>query len=160
MAVHSLASAIGERLLARGWFVGTAESCTGGMVAAALTDVAGSSGWFEQGVVTYANSSKTRLLGVPEAVLASDGAVSEATVRAMVAGVLESGADVAVATSGIAGPGGGSLEKPVGSVWFAWGTAEQQLAELCQFDGDREAVRRQATQHALQGISRLLDSTV
>ena len=157
---NALATTIGDRLLARGWFVGTAESCTGGMVAAAITDIAGSSGWFEQGVVTYANSSKTKLLGVSESTLVEDGAVSEATVRAMISGVIESGADIAVATSGVAGPGGGSEEKPVGTVWFAWGTVDQQIVEKCLFDGDRAAVREQATEHALRGILKLLDSTV
>lgn len=160
MSDITLVTQIAERLVSHGWFVGTAESCTGGMVAAALTDVAGSSAWFEQGLVTYANKSKTRLLGVPDSILTQEGAVSEATVRAMVAGVLNSGADVAVATSGVAGPGGGTPEKPVGTVWFCWGTAERQYAEKCRFDGDRNAVRNQATAHALQGILKLLNSTV
>ncbi|GAA5317857.1 MAG: nicotinamide-nucleotide amidohydrolase family protein [Candidatus Pelagadaptatus aseana] len=156
----SLVNSIAEQLLSRRWVLGTAESCTGGMVAAALTDVSGSSEWFEEGLVTYANHSKSRLLNVSPALLEQEGAVSEATVSAMVTGVLSRGADVAVATSGIAGPGGGSVDKPVGTVWFAWRQGDHLITDKQVFPGDRSQVRKQATEHALAGVLKLLESTV
>src|SRR5690606_11775962 len=119
-------------LQSRGLRVVTAESCTGGGIASALTDVAGSSGWFECGFVTYSNEAKIRYLNVPPGIIEQHGAVSEETVRAMVIGAVNNSLGdvaVAVAVSGIAGPGGGSPEKPVGTVWFAWGNAEHQLVE-------------------------------
>ncbi len=149
-----LANQLGALLQQRGWLIGTAESCTGGLLAAAITDVAGSSGWFEEGLVTYANHSKQRLLGVPAGTLAAVGAVSREVVEAMVQGVQDRGADVAVATSGIAGPDGGSEAKPVGTVWFAWALPGQLVSECRVFSGDRMAVRAQATAFALE---RLLD---
>ena len=146
--------------LARGLSVTTAESCTGGGVASAITEIAGSSGYFETGYVTYSNTAKTRLLGVSQATLDTHGAVSRETVMAMVAGACrESGADIGVAISGVAGPGGGSVEKPVGTVWFAWGDAGAQQAECRQFHGDRRAVREQAVRVALAGLIRRLEAS-
>jgi nicotinamide-nucleotide amidase len=154
--VQLLSQQLGEILLAKGWIVATAESCTGGGVATAITMIPGSSAWFEYGFVTYADAAKQALLGVQSHTLVEHGAVSEAVVRQMVRGALRvSGADIAVAVSGIAGPGGGSSEKPVGSVWFAWGTSENQIAELQCFAGDRLEVQAQAVDHALTGLIRL-----
>lgn len=137
--------------------VSTAESCTGGGVASAITSVAGSSDYFETGYVTYANTAKTRLLGVSETMLAEHGAVSRQVVEAMVAGACaESGADLAVAISGVAGPGGGTDDKPVGTVWLAWGDGWQRAAECRHFPGDRDAVREAAVREALVGLIRWL----
>ncbi|MYL23334.1 nicotinamide-nucleotide amidohydrolase family protein [Halomonas alkaliantarctica] len=134
--------------------VSAAESCTGGGIASAITAVPGSSAYFTTGYVTYSNAAKTRLLGVPEEMLSHHGAVSDAVVKAMVAGACrESGADMAVAVSGVAGPEGGSDEKPVGTVWLAWGSVDAQQAECLHFYGDRQAVREQAVR---QGIARLV----
>jgi nicotinamide-nucleotide amidase len=158
VALHTLARRLGERLLARGWMTATAESCTGGWIAKTLTDVAGSSAWFDRGFVTYTNEAKQDLLGVRTETLAAHGAVSEATVREMVAGALaRSRAAVAVAVSGIAGPTGGTPDKPVGTVWLAWGDRDGTIrAERYRFEGDREAVRRQAVARAIQGLDELL----
>ncbi len=145
---------LGDLLSLRGETVVTAESCTGGWLAKALTDRAGSSAYVLGGLVTYSNSMKCDLLKVPSEVLVKHGAVSEPVVRQMVAGaVAASGADYAIATSGVAGPGGGSDSKPVGTVWFAWGAPERGIvAQCCHFDGDRDAVRRQSVVYALQGL--------
>ena len=145
-------------LLARGWTMAAAESCTGGWIAKCCTDRAGSSAWFERGFVTYSNAAKHELLGVPDAVLEREGAVSEAVVRAMAAGVLRhSRADVALAVTGIAGPDGGSPDKPVGTVWFGWALPDgTSRAECRRFAGDREAVRRQTVRDALHGLLDLL----
>ncbi|KPQ20432.1 MULTISPECIES: CinA family protein [unclassified Halomonas] len=133
--------------------VTAAESCTGGGIASAITSVAGSSAYFTTGYVTYANAAKTRLLGVPEATLNAHGAVSETVVKQMVAGACrESGAGLAVAVSGVAGPEGGSDDKPVGTVWLAWGNEDHQQAERYHFPGDRQAVREQAVRQALAGL--------
>lgn len=130
--------------------IATAESCTGGGIASAITAVPGSSAYFATGYVTYSNAAKTRLLGVKSSVLASEGAVSEAVVKAMVAGACqESGADLGVAVSGVAGPDGGSPEKPVGTVWLAWGNQQDQQAECLHFPGDRHAVREQTVRQAM-----------
>lgn len=140
-------------LLRQGWFLATAESCTGGLIAAHCTDLAGSSQWFERGFVTYSNAAKTELLGVDAALLASQGAVSEAVVRAMAQGALaHSNAQVAVAVTGVAGPTGGSTDKPVGTVWLAWATAQGVDSELHCFAGDRAAVRNATVHHALLGL--------
>lgn len=137
-AVRALAAA----LLARGWRLASAESCTGGLVAAACTSVAGSSDWFERGFVTYSNESKIELLGVEPALLEAHGAVSEEVARAMVHGALaRSRAQLALAVTGIAGPGGAVPGKPVGTVWLAWGDASGIRAERLQLAGDRAAVR-------------------
>lgn len=140
----------------RGEMLATAESCTGGWIAKALTDVAGSSGWFLGGVVSYSNALKQALLGVREATLAAHGAVSREVAEEMVAGVLaRTGATLAVAVTGIAGPGGGSPGKPVGTVWVAWRrVGGDPVAECCLFAGDREAVRRQTVARALAGLRR------
>jgi len=152
------AAELGRILLVRNEFVATAESCTGGWIAKALTDVAGSSQWFGEGLVTYSNEAKHRLLGVPLKLLAAGGAVSESVVRAMALGVLErSGAHRAVAVSGIAGPGGAVPGKPVGTVWLCWsvrrsrGGAHLRTA-LHHFRGDRESVRRKTVGAALRGL--------
>ena len=152
-----LAARVGRHLLDSRRGVATAESCTGGWIAKALTDIAGSSQWFVEGFVTYSNESKVLTLGVPRAVLGSDGAVSEATVRAMAAGALRrSGAQLAVAVTGIAGPGGAVPGKPVGTVWLGWaerrGRAIRVAVQLKHFRGDREAVRRKTVRAALEGL--------
>lgn len=157
--LDKLAREIGEALVHRGLRLVTAESCTGGWVAECVTDVAGSSGWFDRGFVTYSNEAKRELLGVAPNIIETHGAVSEATVKAMAAGALRhSRAQVAVAVSGIAGPSGGTPEKPVGTVWFAW----QRLGEECRtqqerFEGDRRSVRRQAVAAALRGVLEVCD---
>lgn len=154
--IAQLARRTGEALLAAGRTVATAESCTGGWIAKALTDVAGSSSWFGTGLVTYSNEAKRALLGVRGETLEDHGAVSEETVREMAAGALAAGgADIAVAVSGIAGPDGGTPDKPVGTVWFAWATAAEEprvTAECRHFRGDRETVRRRTVCHALDGV--------
>lgn len=153
--VYERARRIGERLLARGEQLALAESCTGGLVAKLLTDVAGSSAWFERGLVTYTNLAKHELLGVPMSVFETAGAVSEACVRAMAAGAIEhSHAHWSIAITGVAGPGGGSADKPVGTVWIGWACRENGRveAERFQFDGDRAAVREQSAVQALQGL--------
>ncbi|NWN92347.1 nicotinamide-nucleotide amidohydrolase family protein [Marinobacter adhaerens] len=139
----------------------TAESCTGGWIAKVLTDKAGSSAYVTGGLVTYSNDVKRALLGVSEASLKNDGAVSEPVVREMVAGALAAtGAGVAVAVSGVAGPGGGSADKPVGTVWFAWGTGPgTTVASVQHFSGDRDQVRRKAVLFALQSVTGFLKQT-
>src|ERR1700719_540039 len=154
-----LATRVSRHLLDSRRAVATPESCTGGWIAKALTDIAGSSQWFIEGFVTYSNESKTLRLGVPRSVLRSDGAVSEAAVRAMAAGALRrTGAQLAVAVTGIAGPGGAVPGKPVGTVWLGWaerrGRRVHVVAELKHFRGDREAVRRKTVRAALQGLLR------
>jgi nicotinamide-nucleotide amidase len=140
-----------------GLMLATAESCTGGLIAAACTDLAGSSVWFERGFVTYSNAAKTELLGVPAELIASHGAVSEPVVRAMAAGaVAHSHAHVAVAVTGVAGPTGGSPDKPVGTVWLGWNVGGHITTECCHFAGDRAAVRAATVQRALARLSALL----
>lgn len=154
-----LAAQVGGLLKAHGLMLATAESCTGGGVAQAITDVAGSSGWFERGFVTYSNLSKQQMLGVREETLKQHGAVSEMTVREMVAGALQhSGAQVALAVSGIAGPDGGTADKPVGTVWFAWGIKHGEThTQRHQLGGGRAEVRAHAVHIALQGVVNLLN---
>jgi nicotinamide-nucleotide amidase len=148
-AVQALALA----LLARGERIATAESCTGGLIAAACTARAGSSDWFERGFVTYSNEAKTELLGVDAALIAAHGAVSEPVARAMVDGALaRSRATLAVAVTGIAGPGGAVPGKSVGTVWLAWGRVGAVTAERLQLDGDRDAVRAATVAKALQRL--------
>jgi nicotinamide-nucleotide amidase len=154
-----LAARVGKHLLRTGLSAATAESCTGGWIAKAMTDVAGSSQWFAEGFVTYSNQAKRRRLHVPRAALERHGAVSETVVRAMAAGALQrSGAQVAVAVTGIAGPGGAVPGKPVGTVWLAWAVRRGQRvhveAELKHFRGDRDAVRRKTVRAALAGLLR------
>jgi nicotinamide-nucleotide amidase len=135
-------TALAHALRQRGWRLATAESCTGGLIAAACTDLAGSSDWFERGFVTYSNAAKTELLGVAPALIAAHGAVSEEVARAMVQGALSHApVNLAVAVTGIAGPGGAVPGKPVGTVWLAWGTSAGVQAERLQLPGDRAAIR-------------------
>lgn len=150
----ALSAAIGSACRQRRLLLATAESCTGGWAAQVITHTAGSSAWFERGFVTYANAAKVEMLGVREATLAAHGAVSEETAREMAAGALaKSGASMAVAITGVAGPAGGSPAKPVGTLCFAWCRAgEAAHAETRHFSGDREAIRRQAVVHALNGL--------
>lgn len=144
---------LAEQLQQRGWMLATAESCTGGLIAAACTDLPGSSTWFDRGFVTYSNAAKTEMLGVPALLIEQHGAVSEQVVRAMADGALtRSGAQVSVAVSGVAGPGGGSSEKPVGYVWLAWNIQGQIHAQSHHFDGSRAVVRKKAQQTAVQGL--------
>lgn len=153
MELQQLATQLGTALSARGWLLCCAESCTGGWIAKAVTDVAGSSIWFERGFVTYSDRAKQDMLGVSEYTLAMRGAVSEQTVREMVRGaVARSRAQIGVAVSGVAGPGGGSAEKPLGSVWLAWADPRGIEVEGVQLTGDREAIRRQTVVLALQGL--------
>jgi len=149
-----LARELGDRLRARGFRLATAESCTGGWVSKCVTDVSGSSQWFDRGFVTYSNEAKTGQLGVPAETIVEHGAVSEDTVRAMAAGALEnSAADLSVAVSGVAGPEGGSPDKPVGTVWFCWQRrGGEARVRVVPFDGDRDAVRREAVRAALWGL--------
>ena len=141
-------------LLARGWMLATAESCTGGLIAAACTEVAGSSQWFERGFVSYSNAAKTELLGVSAALIEAHGAVSEPVVRAMAEGaVAHAQAQVSVAVTGIAGPTGGSADKPVGTVWFGWCVPGQTHSQVMHFAGDRAAVRQATLHHALAQLA-------
>jgi len=157
--LETLAHALGQRLHQRGLTLVTAESCTGGWIAKAVTDIPGSSGWLERGFVTYSNAAKQDLLGVAPEILVRHGAVSEATVTQMALGALaNSPADVAIAVSGIAGPDGGTPDKPVGTVWLAWALPGQGVLSRCEhFAGDREAVRRQTVRRALEILIGLLD---
>jgi len=151
--LYALAERLGGALLARRQRVATAESCTGGLVAGAITAVAGSSAWFERGFVTYTNEAKTELLGVPAATLATFGAVSVQTAEGMALGALAaSRAQWALAVTGVAGPGGGSPEKPVGTVCFAWSGPCGARSERRQLGGDRAAVREESVRIALAGL--------
>jgi nicotinamide-nucleotide amidase len=157
--MEALARRLGERLRAAGAMLATAESCTGGWAAQVVTSVAGSSDWFERGFVTYSNAAKRELLGVSEETLRREGAVSEQAAREMALGALRrSKATVALSITGIAGPGGGSGDKPVGTVCFAWADASGRVAsETLRLAGDREAVRRQSVIHALEGVLKALE---
>ena len=158
--LNKLAQQVGEQLIKQRGLLAVAESCTGGWVAKCLTDIAGSSGWFDRGFVTYSNDAKQVMLGVSAATLDTAGAVSEQTVREMVLGTLaNSKASVALAISGIAGPGGATPDKPVGTVCFAWAMAGGELwVETRHFTGDREAVRHQSVAYALQELLNVLGS--
>ena len=149
----TLVAALAARLRALGWTMATAESCTGGLIAAACTDLAGSSDWFERGFVTYSNAAKHELLGVDAALIATHGAVSEPVARAMADGARRHApVQCALAVTGVAGPGGGSTTKPVGTVWFGWALPDRVWTEGRRFDGDRAAVRAQTRDHALAGL--------
>lgn len=152
--LEELSEQLGARLLERGEWLVTAESCTGGWVAQTVTAIAGSSGWFDRGFVTYSNAAKRDMLGVPETTLDRHGAVSEATARAMAIGALEhSRGDWSVAITGIAGPSGGTPDKPVGTVCFAWAwRAGGCEAQTCHFPGGRTEVRALSVRHALRGL--------
>jgi nicotinamide-nucleotide amidase len=147
-------------LLENDFKLATAESCTGGLIAAACTDLAGSSDWFERGFVTYSNQAKSDMLGVDAQLIATQGAVSEPVARAMAQGALQQSlAQVSVAVTGVAGPGGGSADKPVGTVWFAWGLPSGLTSEVQHFAGDRAAVRNATVAHALGRLVTLLQET-
>lgn len=156
--VHQLAVRVGNALRDTRLMLTTAESCTGGMVATAITDISGSSGWFERGFVTYSNQAKTEMIGVPADLIDKHGAVSEPVARAMAEGALRnSRAQVSLAITGIAGPGGGTETKPVGMVSFAWSNRLNTSVETHVFKGDREQIRVQAAAHALRGLLELLE---
>jgi nicotinamide-nucleotide amidase len=150
---------LAQALTERGWMLATAESCTGGLIAAACTELPGSSDWFERGFVTYSNEAKTELLGVDAALIAANGAVSEVVARAMAFGaVRHSRARASVAVTGVAGPSGGSRDKPVGTVWFGFMVDGRLTSETRRFDGDRSAVRQATVVHAFDGLlQRILD---
>jgi nicotinamide-nucleotide amidase len=156
--MEHLAKTIGQRLKASNAVLVTAESCTGGWAAQVVTSVAGSSAWFDRGFITYSNAAKRELLGVRAETLAKHGAVSEETAREMALGALaRSLGSVAVSVTGVAGPGGGTKEKPVGTVCFAWARADSVHAETRRFSGDRESVRKQSVIRALEGVLTTLD---
>ena len=157
-AIEALAADLGQALLREGLLCATAESCTGGLVAAAITAIAGSSGWFDRGFVTYSNESKMELLGVDPLVLTTHGAVSEPTARAMADGALaRSRAQLSVSITGVAGPGGGTAQKPVGMVCLAWARAgDATRVVTCHFEGDRQTVRRASVVEALRGLRALV----
>ena len=157
------AKTLAPLLLARGWKLALAESCTGGLVCATLTELSGSSEWFERGYITYSNQAKTECLDVPAELIESHGAVSEPVARAMAQGAQRNaGANIGVSITGIAGPTGGTAEKPVGTVCFGWTTPNTggEYVTTCQtklFSGDRQSIRQQATEHALVGLLQLLN---
>ena len=156
-ALEANLTQISLRLLARRHQLATAESCTGGMIAAACTDLSGSSQWFERGFVTYSNEAKAEMLGVPPGLIEQHGAVSEPVARAMADGVLaHSRAQVSLAVTGVAGPTGGTEAKPVGTVWFAWCVGGETHSEMQHFAGDRAAVRTATLRYALKRLLSLL----
>jgi nicotinamide-nucleotide amidase len=158
-AIPDLVQQLAVELKLRGLMMATAESCTGGLVAAACTELSGSSDWFERGFVTYSNAAKTEQLGVPTTLIDAHGAVSEAVARAMAAGALaHARAQCALAVTGVAGPSGGSEQKPVGTVWFGWATPLGEFSERKHFGGDRAAVRQASVAHALAGLLERLRS--
>ena len=156
--IRKLVTRLSAALLKKRQKICTAESCTGGLIAKTFTDLAGSSDWFERGFVTYSNEAKSEMLAVPDSIIADYGAVSEAVAAAMASGaLLHSHADYAIAVTGVAGPAGGSVEKPVGTVWIAVASNEQQRARLYRFDGDRQAVREATLRQAIGDALQLLD---
>jgi nicotinamide-nucleotide amidase len=158
LSTQSACALAADLMLKKKWMLATAESCTGGLIAATCTDLAGSSAWFDRGFVTYSNAAKSELLGVSSLLIDQQGAVSEAVVRAMTAGALmHSHAQVALAVTGVAGPSGGSADKPVGTVWLGWALPHQVVAEKCHFEGDRACVRAATVRHALVQLLVLLD---
>jgi nicotinamide-nucleotide amidase len=159
LPVSVLIGQAADLLQKKRWLLATAESCTGGMISAACTDLAGSSAWFERGFVTYSNEAKTELLGVDAALIRQHGAVSEEVARAMASGaVARSHAQVSVAVTGVAGPTGGSAAKPVGTVWFGFQVGGRLTSEMKRFDGDRAAVRSATVRHAVQRLLQLLQA--
>lgn len=153
LTVEPVVMQIADAMRHRGWRMATAESCTGGLIAAACTAVAGSSDWFERGFVTYSNEAKTSLLGVPPTLIAAHGAVSEEVARAMALGALQHApVQLSVAVTGIAGPAGAVPGKPVGTVWLAWATLQGVQAELLNLGGDRAAIRSETVHAALQRL--------
>ena len=159
MKPSDLTKTLAQMLLSRNWTVSLAESCTGGLVCATLTELAGSSEWFERGYITYSNEAKTECLDVPAELIESHGAVSEPVAKAMAEGArINSGSNVAISITGVAGPSGGSAEKPVGTVCFGWSTENQALTKTMKFMGDRQMIRQQATEFALAELIALLRS--
>lgn len=157
--LEQLAVQAGVALNEKSLMLATAESCTGGLVAAAITDISGSSGWFERGFVTYSNEAKTTMLGVPAKLIRDHGAVSEEVATAMAQGaLLNSRAQLALSITGIAGPGGGTPEKPVGMVCLGWSNRLTTLVETQRFKGDRQQIRRQAAERALRGLLEMIRS--
>ena len=157
ISTEPLVAEIADRLTKTSQRLVTAESCTGGLIAAAITSRAGSSAWFERGWVTYANAAKTEELGVDATLIAQQGAVCETVAAAMARGAFaHSSSDYAIAVTGIAGPDGGSAEKPVGMVCFGWASKTACKTETVYFDGDRQSIRQQATSYALAGFLSLL----
>ena len=156
-SIEKMVQQLADKLTAQGWMLATAESCTGGMIAAACTDLAGSSQWFDRGFVTYSNAAKAEMLGVPAELIAQHGAVSEEVVRAMAEGAIcHSHAQVSIAVTGIAGPGGGSVQKPVGTVWVGWCVANTTHTQLLTLDGSRQQIRHMTVHAALQRMTALL----
>ena len=159
MNTTSLTKTLSEILLSKNWKISLAESCTGGLVCATLTELAGSSEWFERGYITYSNEAKTECLDVPFQLIEKHGAVSEEVAKSMAEGArINSRSDVSISITGIAGPTGGSPEKPVGTVCFAWSKENQTFTKTMQFDGDRQMIRKQATEFALAELIALLRS--
>ena len=153
----ALAAEVAALLQRRGWMLATAESCTGGLIAAACTELSGSSVWFERGFVTYSNAAKHESIGVDAALIEAHGAVSEPVVRAMATGaVAHAHAQVSLAVTGVAGPTGGTPDKPVGTVWFGWSVDGEVRTERRRFDGDRAAVRAATVHYALENLVGLL----
>ena len=158
-APEAVLAEIAGHLLRRGWTLAAAESCTGGLIAGACTDLSGSSQWFERGFVSYSNAAKTEMLGVPAPLIAQHGAVSEPVARAMAEGALaHSGAQASLSVTGVAGPTGGTPDKPVGLVWFGWSVAGHTHSESRHFPGDRAAVRAATVRHALTRLLALLQA--
>jgi len=159
MNVSDLTKTLAEILLSKNWTISLAESCTGGLVCATLTELAGSSEWFERGYITYSNEAKSECLDVPVDLIESHGAVSEQVAMAMAEGArINSGSNVAISITGIAGPSGGSVEKPVGTVCFGWATENQTLTKTMRFEGARQMIRQDATEFALSELIALLRS--
>ncbi|QWE08865.1 CinA family protein [Polynucleobacter ibericus] len=159
MNTNDLTKTLAQILLSKNWTVSLAESCTGGLVCASLTELAGSSEWFERGYITYSNEAKTECLDVPAQLIASHGAVSEPVAKAMAEGArINSGSNVAISITGVAGPSGGSAEKPVGTVCFSWATENQVLTKTMHFEGGRQTIRQQAAEFALAELIALLRS--
>ncbi len=159
--IAPVVAAVGARLKQRGLMATTAESCTGGLIAAALTEIAGSSAWFDRGFVTYSNAAKVQMLGVPAALIERFGAVSEPVAAAMAEGALaHSDAGIAVSVTGVAGPGGGTSDKPVGMVCFGWARrSAPTITATIHFPGERATVRARTVRHALEGLLNRLDGT-
>jgi nicotinamide-nucleotide amidase len=156
--INSLVERLGERLKSRGLYLATAESCTGGLIGHLLTGVSGSSEWYRGGVTAYADEVKQKLLSVPGSALEDQGAVSESVVRFMARGAREAlNTQVGVSVSGVAGPTGGTPDKPVGTVWIGWDTGEELDSEVFHFDGPREAVKAQSARAAIEGLLERLD---
>jgi nicotinamide-nucleotide amidase len=157
--IPALVAQVAHALRQRGQMMATAESCTGGLIAGACTELSGSSDWFERGFVTYSNAAKIELLGVPAELIGLYGAVSEPVARAMAQGALDHApVQWALAVTGVAGPTGGSADKPVGTVWLAWASAQGVFSECHRFPGDRAAVRQATLAHALAGLLQALST--